>query len=67
MYIHVCTVCEALHSASPELHLMLFEFESASDCEWAMSNIAPHVCDDDVTLFLLATTLVSVHTTNDTL
>ena len=34
---------EALHSASPELHLTLYEFESASDCEWAMSNIAPHI------------------------
>ena len=34
---------EALHSASPELDLTLYEFESASDCEWAMSNIAPHL------------------------
>ena len=39
---HSGLVCEALHSASPELHLTLYEFESASDCEWAMLNIAPH-------------------------
>ena len=39
-----CRSDEALHSASPELHLTLYEFESASDCEWATSNIAPHLC-----------------------
>ena len=39
----ILNIHEALHSASPELHLTLYEFESASDFEWAMSNIAPHM------------------------
>ena len=34
---------EALHSASPELHLTLYEFESASDVIPAMLNVVPHV------------------------
>ena len=34
---------EALHSASPELHLTLYEFESASDVIQAMLNVVPHL------------------------
>ena len=35
-----------IYSTMPIQHLTLYEFESASDCECAMSNIAPHVrCD----------------------
>ena len=36
-------IYEALHSAGPELHLTLYEFESASDVIPAMLNVVPHI------------------------